>query len=172
MSNLQPYIGIIGTLLGVIITFTLNYIVKVKGKIYFYFKNYNIYFNKLENGCYVESNVLEARDFRYRLGIEIFNSSEVPKILREINIKFEKDKRHIECTPYTSLSLADHFRGEELKTISNINLPPKQIVSYNLSVTKENDIEFFKGKIRVYFECRTHKNKVIKKFVQDINFDT
>ncbi|MBD5023117.1 hypothetical protein GUF50_27610, partial [Xanthomonas citri pv. citri] len=90
ISNFE---GIIGALLGVIVTLILTHILKHFGQIKFYIVDFEIYF-KTDNdgwGTNVMPSKDEAKQIEIHSQIEIYNGAEIPKVLREIKFCFYKN---------------------------------------------------------------------------------
>ena len=90
ISIIKEFEGIIGALLGVIITMLMNEYLKEKGNIKYYFDNLTINYKARGNyGNYMD--VDKGEDYEgveYRLDIQLYNTSESRKILRDIKLQF------------------------------------------------------------------------------------
>ncbi|MDQ0975891.1 hypothetical protein QFZ31_005769 [Neobacillus niacini] len=167
---IKDFEGIIGALLGVIVTLILTQMLKSVGKIKFYIKENEIDFINAEQnmiGEYIESKVEdrnEATNINLKHTIEIYNGSEIPKIIRDVKYSFyygnnlllaiDPDDKSTER--YTSYS---HYRDSFL----NINLPPKQITNIEIIQNiKTEETEIVKNCTKIYLEMNNHRGKKIK----------
>lgn len=83
-------IGVVSAILGSVATMITTKILKQWGKLKFYFTKYECKNNYDDGmGGYVEEVVNDAKELknsRVNMKVEIYNSCELPKIMREINI--------------------------------------------------------------------------------------
>jgi hypothetical protein len=132
--------GIIGALLGVIVTLVLTQMLKSIGKMRFYIKETEIKYLKSSTSSYgsheeEEVNVIKgATNIKLQHSIEIFNGSESPRILRDAMYSFYKGKKLLfSVSPDDKTTERYGSHRYWIDEFSNINIPPKQIVNINLS---------------------------------------
>ena len=82
--------GILGTAIGAIGVLIITSLLKNLGRICIYFRGWNIeYFKNDEAGGVLEtSNLNESIYCNYSFEMEIINSSETPRALRDIKVNF------------------------------------------------------------------------------------
>ncbi len=166
---LPKYDGIVGALLGVIVTMILTQWLKSFGKIRFYVIEKNIDFKKQKEGeiasYQIECTKEEAETVSLKAKIEIYNGSEVSKILRDIRFVFydEKKKKLLSITPEDKstqrFAAATYWRDE----LYNINILPKQILVFELVRHFHNEnAELIKKGRTLFLEAKNHRGKKIK----------
>lgn len=167
---LLAYQGIIGTLLGVITTIFTSTWLKKFGKVHASAQNYKVSYNVQDSSgynYYINSHDPEHRPDEYlhgKLEIELamFNGSEEHKGLKNIRIclldgKGKEVFKNIPRDQRTSRILAGAHHTDEVKVI---NLPPKIMVYYDLSiiVDKSGLMELKKCE-RVTLEAEDHRGR-------------
>ncbi|MFK7678748.1 hypothetical protein ACI3ER_11960 [Bacillus sp. Wb] len=172
---IKTYESTFGTLAGVAVGSVVTQLVKSSGKLKF-FKTRRYVDFKIRKpdgmGGYTPHDAPDknkATNVDIELELEIYNPSETPKILREIEFCFYKKKRLLfkirpEDKSTEKFSAAYHHREE----IKNISVPPKAIV--NLELVKyigRDNIEDIKECNRLFLEMKDHKDKKHKVFVCD-----
>jgi len=91
-QNLSILIGIIGTLLGTLLGWILNSINHI-GKLKFYISQWNEEIMKIDEiGNSVECNPDQSEWYNYKIILDIYNKSDIPKIMRDINIRFVENQ--------------------------------------------------------------------------------
>ncbi len=169
LETILKFQGVLGAVVGVIATLIVTHLLRHAGKIYIYFRNWDIkYFKVGEAGGSLETSNLDETEYcSYSFEIEILNSSEVPKVLRDITIVFyDNNKKLIEKTPNDESTKKTFVSGVKIGLLKILNLPPKQLIYRKVSgnIKKEELKELAKHR-KVYFEALTYKNKKIKKLV-------
>lgn len=169
---IKNYEGIIGALLGVIVTTILNEYLKSKGKINFYFLNFNRCFKGrgiLGEYCEVY-DVENADSFEYEFEIQIYNSSDVNKIIREFEIEFICiDNRKIYSTPHNKDTIREYAGGFKTDELKILNLKPKEIIDFNICgyIWDEEILKSLAYIRKVNLIMKDSNNKLIKKVIKD-----
>lgn len=172
ITFISKFEGTIGTLLGVIITFIFTQLTKKIGKIEFYFNEYEykywrIYEGRIEN---LENEFIEkAENYDYKFRIELYNSSESIKILRDLKIGIKTGDKMIYGSVINSdLNEYNEFR-KTTHELNVINIPPKQIISFNLEGTVEKQKGVDLAQInQILFIAKDYKNKTYTKLIKKI----
>lgn len=171
-KTIKAFEGIVGALLGVIITMLMNEYLKSKGKIKYYYENIDIkYRGRDEYGCYIEiGNEKDYENIEYEFKFQLYNTSESKKILRDIKIKFVSGNSVIETIPKDSNTRRAYAGGFTCDEINIINVNPKEIIEVNiegyLSKSTE-DIKKFKSIDKVYMLAKDSNNRTVKKIIKD-----
>lgn len=128
-------IGVIGTLSGTVLGWVLNSISQ-NGKLNFYVTSWkeDFTYTGLWGDSPPSSSIEESESFHYVLKLDIYNSSSIPVILREIKVVFQ-DKNNIvwETIPYdesTKRWASSFYSYEE---ISPVNVPAKTVKTLGLT---------------------------------------
>ncbi len=169
---IKEFEGIMGALLGVIITMLMNEYLKSKGNIKYYFDNFNInYMGVDEEGTCTEiGKEKEYTTIEYEANIQIYNTSESIKILRDIKMQFVSKDIIIESTPRdksTSRKYAGGFTSDE---INIVNLKPKEILEIRIEgyIHKcSKDINKLKNIDKVYMIAKDSNDKLVKELIKD-----
>ncbi|MDU4889785.1 MAG: hypothetical protein E6344_07345 [Clostridium sp.] len=172
ISFIKEFEGIIGALLGVIITMLMNEYLKSKGKIKYYFDNFVIRYMATDNeGCYGSVEKEAAYEsIEYEFNMQIYNTSESKKILREIKIQFISDELEIETTPKDSSTSRKYGGGYVCDSINIININPKEILEISIEGyidICESDIKKLKNINKVFMLAKDSNDKTIKKLIKD-----
>ncbi|NRY59836.1 hypothetical protein [Clostridium beijerinckii] len=173
MTNLIAFIskfeGIIGALMGVVATLITTQLIKSLGKIYFYFYDYNIrYYGEGELGEVCEIEDINRADYcTYRLRIQLYNSSEIIKVLNDIKIEFVLEDKSVFSKPNNEDNMIKHASYSEYKDFNFINIPPKELIEINItgSISTENIVDISRVQ-KIHFIAKNHKNKTIKKLIK------
>ncbi|MCY8856472.1 hypothetical protein [Bacillus atrophaeus] len=170
MNNIGEIIsdfeGIIGALLGVIVTLILTHILKHFGAIKFYIVGFEINFisDNDDWGTNINSSKNEAMQAEIQSQIEIYNGAEIPKVLREIEFCFYKNTNLIVSVTPDDKATEEYAKfGYYRDMLFNINLPSKQIIDINLiKFLNEEETKQVKKCNRVYLEAKDHNGKFYK----------
>lgn len=171
---IKNYEGIIGALLGVIVTTILNEYIKSKGRVNFYFLNYkNRFMSTDDYGFYGETNDIEnSKGFEYEFEMQLYNSSDINKIIREIEIEFICKNGVITTKAYdesTRRVESSRMIKDELKVI---NIRPKEIIVLTISghLNKgDENILMLKDIKRINLKAKDYRDKPIKKLIKDFS---
>ena len=167
---LSEFQGIIGTAVGVIATLITTRIIKNLGKLYVYFHEWEIKFNKISGeGSLITSKIEEASYCSYSFEMEILNSSETTKALRDIKIRFynKNNKLLTESMPMDESTRKVSVGGSKINQIKIINIPSKQMIYFNVSgYIKTEDIRNLNSWRKVYFEAFDNRSKKVKRMIR------
>ena len=166
---LSEFQGIIGATVGVIATLIVTNIIKNLGKTYIYFRDWEIKFKKIDGvGGFITSEFEEASSCSYSLEMEIINSSELPKALRGIKVRFynSDNKFLVESIPQNESTRKVSTGGSKIDPIKIINLPSKQMIYFNVSgYIKNEDLKNLNKWRKVYFEAFDNRGRKIKRII-------
>jgi hypothetical protein len=162
LELIKDFEGIIGALLGVIVTLILTQLLKSVGKIRFYILDNHINLRGKINdwGIVADTeNLDEAEYIIATIKLEVYNSSEIPKILREVKLCFFNDKQLLfDIKPDDEATRRVAAAMEIYEPLDNINLPPKNIIVLNLRcIIPKEKLELFKQCNKIFLEVRNHK---------------
>ncbi len=161
---LKNFEGIIGALLGVIVTLVLTNLLRHLGKLYIYATEIKTEFTRLDGyGCMKDCDILEAQYATFDLDVEIYNNSEVPKALRDFAFRFYCDKELLlEETPDDNRTARSNGHWLIRDGFYIYNLNPKTIsrLSFHLSLGEE-DTSKIKKFNKIVISCKNHKHKEI-----------
>lgn len=163
---IKEFEGIIGAILGSVATLIVTDILKRKGKLKIYLINsngdYHYYENVLRGSTTKKTKNSVIDYFKYDFTIDIYNSSELPKIMREIKVNVYKNKellKEIEVKDESTRRLT----SARCVTVDNLNLyniSAKESVSFDLSVDLPSDIaEKLKDGLILKMCYKDEKNK-------------
>ncbi len=163
--------GILGAAVGVIAALIATSLIKNLGRILIYFRGWKInIFNINVAGGREPTTLPDANYCDYSFEMEIINTSETPRALREIKVNFYDSKKLLlktipndESTKKTSVSGVS-------SPLKIINLPPKQMVYYKISgYIKTEDLIYLSNYKKIYFEAFNHKRKIKKLLHKNYN---
>ncbi|MGN2371697.1 hypothetical protein ACTFJW_16925 [Clostridium cagae] len=136
---------------------------------YFYFYDLKIdYYGKNEDNIYtVIEDINKSKSCCYEVRVQLYNSSEVIKVLRDIQIEFELESKTFYNKPHNSDEAEQHQHYMVSHDLNLINIPPKQLIEIDVdgTINDEDMIQVSKVK-RIYFIAKNHKNKKIKKLIK------
>lgn len=166
---LSEFQGIIGATVGVIATLIVTSVIKNLGKIYIYFRDWGIEFYKMGGGGdHIISEINEARYCSFSFEMEIMNSSELPKALRDIKVRFynSDNKLLVESIPQDESTRKISTGGSRIEPIKIINLPSKKMIYFNVGgyIKTENIKNLNKWK-KVYFEAFDNRGRKVKRII-------
>lgn len=167
---LSKFEGIIGTLLGVIITLIMTQVIKKLGRTYFYFTEWeNSYYGGDNSGFYGEvSDVTKADSYYYKFKLQIYNNLEINKVYRDIKIVFYLQNKIVESKPNDMNKQGFGAGAIRRHELSFTNVFPKQMLEIMLdSYIEDNLLELGYIK-RIYFVAKDYRNKKIKKLIKKI----
>jgi len=174
MDIIKSYEGIIGALLGVIVTTILNEYIKSKGRLNFYSRNYENRFMKTgDYGHYTETDDIDNSErFEYEFEMQLYNSADINKIIRQIEIEFICKNGIITTKAYdesTRRLASSAIIKDELKVI---NIKPKEIIVLTISgyVDGKYEGELLPKEIKkVNLKAKDYRDKPIKKLIKDFS---
>jgi len=166
---LSEFQGIIGATVGVIATLIVTSVIKNLGKIYIYFRDWGIEFYKMGGaGDHIISEIKEACYCSFSFEMEVMNSSELPKALRDIKVRFYNinNKLLAESIPQDESTRKVSMSGSRIEPIKIVNLPSKQMVYFDISgyIKTENIKDLNKWK-KVYFEAFDNRGRKVKRII-------
>lgn len=138
-------IGVIGTLLGTVLGWVLNSISQM-GKLSFYVSRW-----EHEVECNVHGQMLRcgskdsAENYHYKLGFDVYNSSNETKIMRDVRLSFRSKKVTLfEDKPYDESTGSTDGRFRHYEVVSPINIPPNSVLAVSLfgGFWKKDDARF------------------------------
>ncbi|WP_238858989.1 hypothetical protein [Clostridium sp. YIM B02569] len=175
IAFISKFQGIFGTLLGsifgVITTLITTQLIKNLGKIQFYFYDYEIKYHRYNQEEYdmeVIEDAAKAEYGNFKMRMQLYNNSEIMKILRDVSIEFELESKVI-CLNLHNSELTERTQFHtSTKDITIINIPPKQIIEFNVDGDIDREIiNEFVGVKKAYFTGINHRNKKIKKLIKE-----
>lgn len=164
--------AVFGAVLGAAATLIVTQVLRNIGKLHFYICEYELVFmgeEKGEDGSMFTSEVevediRKARYLTYTLALQIYNSSESMKIIKDITLDFLTVDNTLSITPEdqdSSHVISEHFFVRD--KLPFINLPAKTIMQLNLFgyINKEDypEVNNFNDLKKVKFSYKTYKNK-------------
>ena len=165
LELLYAFQGIIGVLAGMFGSQLLRNI----GKTFIFVQNSSFKYIAKESdgaGGFIEREIKSLTDgpnhCTYSMDLEIYNSSEMPRILRNIQIQFYKDKKLIGVSIPNNDSTRRRYAGGIISDeIRIINIHAKEIVRFNISGNIHLDGCYDK----VYFTAIQNKSRKLKKLI-------
>lgn len=154
--------------MGTVSTLIATQLLKSIGKVYYYFKDFNIEYSKYDTGgVHVKSSLEEAEYCDIEFKIQIFNNAENPKNIKDIGLMIQTKNKDMILSLHNYATGRHSGGGTRYDTIDYLNLLPKQFYEYNLkaSVDKEN-IKYLHSIDKIYFIANNYKNKKIRKLLK------
>ncbi len=104
INLIKDFEGIFGAILGSATTLIITDILRKKGKLKFYLMDYNgEYWYESKEKYYGPTKVKECgqdiESYRFQFSLDIYNTSELPKIMRDLKIKVYKNKKLLISIP-------------------------------------------------------------------------
>ncbi|MCI5521922.1 MAG: hypothetical protein MR411_04900 [Tenericutes bacterium] len=172
---IKEFEGIIGAILGSAFTLIITDILKKIGKLKIYLNNFEgrYWYNSKDNryepttskkyGTSIES-------FRFKFDIDVYNSSELPKIMRDLKISIYKNKKFLkEVNVNDEETRRVVCRCITVDKTTIFNIPGKE--SYNLKLSAEipEDIAFIMKDGLIIKLKYKNKNKYFKIFCDKVS---
>jgi len=152
--NQSAIIGTIGTLLGVIVGFILNLVIRI-GKIKVFVNSISPYlYNLDENGDPVETDTIDYNigNVVVNLNLDFYNTSSFEqKIGRDFYLIFRTTKGNIK----------KEITDKTYTRFRNINLKPNELVNCDLHLCLSKDLEIYHD-FDFYLEYKNNKDRTIK----------
>lgn len=143
------------------------------GKLYFYVSNWKgTLFGKDDYGGEILCKDINTGErFKFELEFELYNSSEVPKNLRNAHIEFVVKNKSKKFFFRNNVSIKDIVaRLDEPYTIKVINIPPKHMINLNIyRYINKDDLPFILNVEKIYFVAQKANNRVYRKIITKIN---
>jgi hypothetical protein len=160
--------GILGAAVGVIATLITTSLIKKLGRIYIYFRGWKMNISKRDGAGGLEPSTLEDANYcDYSFEMEIINTSETPRALRDIKVNFyNSNKLLLETIPRDDSTKKSWTGGTITDSLKIINLPSKQMVYYKISgYIKSEDLKNLSNYKKIYFEALSHSRQKVKKLI-------
>lgn len=135
INIIKEFEGIIGALAGVLVTLAYTEYLKRKGKVVIYVVDRKWEYHTFDRVGYLPNGKANSdlHDLTIEISLDIYNSSELPRVMRDIQLEFYVDKSLVhtslpkdEATKrYTQISI-------EFEDFSINNIMPRQIQRVNL----------------------------------------
>lgn len=162
--------GIIGAVAGVVATLITTEIIKSFGRIKFYF--YDCIFeysgvNKEHGFEMLVEDAKEADSCDYKIRMQLYNSSESIKVLKDFQIEFVLENRNVYNKPHNEDEFVKRAGFVEYTDFNLVNVPPKKMIEIKLtgSVSNEDMVEFSNMK-SIYLCANNHNNKKVKQLIK------
>lgn len=124
-------IGVMGTLLGTILGWLLNSL-SSKGNLSIYLTHWTHTFNFFGDGLKGLEKKDRVKYFNFIITLDIYNSSDSTKILRNIKIEFKRFNELIyTITPKNNKTERYSAASYHYDSVEPINVPPKTIIQYS-----------------------------------------
>lgn len=173
ISIIEDFEGVIGALLGVIITVLLNEYLKYKGKLIIYITDYIGTLVKYTMGVidYNVDNIEEALYYEFKFELQAHNESDCNRVLREIEIEFICKNEIITCEAEVvkAVNLSEDYLN--YGKIKVLNVKPKEIIILKIKGVISNDSNRFielNNIKKINLKAKDDKNKIkrytIKKY--------
>lgn len=171
--------GIMGTLLGTVMGALLGWILTElnnHGKLRCFVKTWHAHLDMLdERGelvtCY---EFMKPEYFNYDFTIEIYNSSRLPKIIRDGKIVFCKDEEPlIEFIPCDKTRVPKYVTSSSFSELPALCVPATDVITLDLFGTIKGDNAGFpelEKANEVYFQYKNERNKTRRWKIADISY--
>lgn len=155
LSILQTFQSGIFAILGGVVTLIVTHILKGIGKITYLVKDQRLIFNKTgADGFTVSTDLSEAKDGHLEFKIELFNSSEIPKAIRDIIIycRSNNGDKLFELKPKDAKTRRPVAASFEMDDLELINIPPKKLIQISIysPIESERIGDMYHGNIMVF----------------------
>ena len=158
INFIKDFEGIFGAILGSATTLIITDILRKKGKLKFYLMDYNgEYWYESKEKYYGptkdKNNGHGIESYRFKFTLDIYNTSEFPKIMRDLKIKVYKNKNLL-----TSIPVND----EETRRIVSRCITVDQTTVFNFN-GKETDNIILSAEIPKEFANQLNNNNIVLK---------
>jgi hypothetical protein len=175
LKYLESFRGEIGIVVGTFIGTITTIIIKNLGTLKFFINEVELKYKKLVNEMYQSyeetTNYKDADKCDFSADIDIYNSSENPKIIRELNVVIiNKQKITKSFKPYDSNTRKRTNSGLVITDkIGGINLPPKIMtkILIDSDIFSDEKIPNLKGS-KLYLQYKNEKNKKRKRLLMKL----
>ncbi|WP_411682458.1 hypothetical protein [Clostridium thailandense] len=169
LKIIKEFNGIIGAVVGSTTTLVITKLLKSTGKVCLYLKEWeveNTEENEIGEINYIKTTSLEVDSLYIKLTMDIYNSSEIPKIMRNIKIGFYNNKK--ELFSIVPNDKDNEFKGQQFNfpqksTIINLESKKCIIKKFSFNISDKNVIDLLKNANVIYF-MYTNENNKNKKF--------
>ena len=170
--NIDRVLGIGGTLLGTLSGAILGYYFNKLGKISVYLKTWNeLFYSVIHDKMGGRNIVKENPDhYEYKMTLEIHNSSNTPKIIRDVRIAFRKKKKDlIVATPKDSSTLHTSGPVRYCDDIGSLNIPANEIITIELEGININ-VPLIREADSVWLVFKDYRNKTQRRLIKKLNY--
>ena len=146
LSILKEFEGIIGAVLGSTVTLVVTDILRHKGKLKIYVPNFELKLDFEENFSEKKNSEREIRGITIRYKIQIYNGSDICKIMRDFKIRFYNGK-NVLFTQIPRDEATRHFLSHIsfVDDMEVANIAPHEIAVIDQSCyLHKNDVDFEK----------------------------
>lgn len=166
-------IGVVATILGTVLGWILNNLSN-KGKLCFYIKQWSDKFECNKAGEMTQCDSIDdAECYSFKLNMDVYNSSAVTKIMRNIQVVFANGKNTIRAViPKDSATRNLIARTNHYDDVEPINISPKKVFNIELcnwKWDKDKSIRDYLNTTNVYIQYTDEKNRTKK--IKVINKD-
>jgi hypothetical protein len=165
-------INIVVSVVTAFLTYIVIEYVKKSGKISVNLGSSELALNKLDVGVEVPSSVAEATSLTVILGLDIYNSSDVQRSLRalEIELKPKNKSKSFVSPPYTFIRGSTSY--SPYGKFQVINLPPKEITHLDVRCWASGDECRNLGKdVSIYLKGLYPSGRKFRAFLQTIDLE-
>lgn len=173
--------GILGSLAGTVIGALIGYLLSElhnHGRLQCFVKSWHAHLDMLdERGEYVTCyEYMRPEFFNYDFTIEIYNSSRLPKIIRNGKIVFCKDEEPLkEFTPHDKSREKKYVTSSTFGELLAFCVPATGVLTLDLLGTimgGEEGFSFLENANEVYFQYNDEKNRTRKWKISDVSYDS
>ncbi|CAB1253220.1 conserved hypothetical protein [Clostridiaceae bacterium BL-3] len=165
---------------SIITTIATTFIIDYKkrfGKIKIFTKNWECTTsaeNEVGETTYVKANSLNVKDIYIIYKLEIYNGSEINKIMRDIKIEFFKKSFLKNRNILTTIPLDEDTKTKksvfhELSEANVINIKPKECIEkiFHFTFNSNSDVKKLKNTNRIYISYINERNKKEMQFIKE-----
>lgn len=162
---IKEFNGIIGAVVGSVTTLIVTKLLKSTGKIHLYLKDWdvkNTIKNEFRERTYIKTTSLEVESLYIKFKMDIYNSSEIPKIMRNIKIGFYDNKKELFSVILNDKDneiTREYFSFSQESTIINIEAKKCIVKEFNFNIDDKTIIDLLKNTNTIYFMYTNEKNK-------------
>ena len=171
-------VGVVATLLGTVLGWLLG-LLQNRGRLVAFIGSWKEAFT-CGSGVFdgKAESIQEAKCYSFDLVIELYNSSHLPRIARDICIVYTckagriRKKELLRCTPKDKATAHQAGGGTRYDQVSAINIGPNEIVTLTLhqGFTRNGDsLEFREKADMVFFEYRDARNHTHRKLISKLD---
>ena len=167
INFIKDFEGIFGAILGSATTLIITDILHKKGRLKFYLMDYNgeYWYESKENHYGPTKDKKygqEIESYRFQFTLDIYNTSELPKIMRDLKIKVYKDKKFLTSIPVNdedTRRVVSRCITVDQTTIFNFNGKESANITLSAEVPKEFAEQLNNKDITLKLNYKNEKNK-------------
>jgi hypothetical protein len=167
INFIKDFEGIFGAILGSATTLIITDILHKKGRLKFYLMDYNgEYCYESKENHYGPTKDKEygqeIESYRFQFTLDIYNTSELPKIMRDLKIKVYKDKKFLTSIPVNdedTRRVVCKCITVDQTTIFNFNGKETANITLSAEVPKEFAEQLNNKDIALKLNYKNEKNK-------------